>query len=171
MNTTTLAPDVPVHVAFTASPVGTIRLLAAGGALVGLHLDGRRDDRWLPADGFLDGVAGQLQEYFAGTRTTFDLPVHLMGTPFQVQVWSALADIPYGSTASYGEIARRVGRPGSARAVGAANGQNPVSIVVPCHRVIGAGGALTGYGWGVERKAWLLDHEQGRSGWSAVVPT
>ena len=83
-----------------------------------------------------------------------------MGSPFQRRVWGALCDIPYGETISYGELARRIGKPSAARAVGAANGRNPISVIVPCHRVIGASGTMTGYGWGNERKAWLLEHEQ-----------
>ena len=98
-------------------------------------------------------------EYFAGGRTDFDVPLELAGTDFQRRVWSALRDIPYGETISYGELARRVGNPGAVRAVGLANGRNPVAIIVPCHRVIGADGSLTGYGGGLDRKAWLLDHE------------
>jgi methylated-DNA-[protein]-cysteine S-methyltransferase len=101
-----------------------------------------------------------LDEYFEGTRRDFDLTLELRGTDFQVAVWSALRAIPYGQTTSYSAIANAIGKPASVRAVGAANGRNPISIVVPCHRVIGADGSLTGYGWGVDRKAWLLDHEQ-----------
>lgn len=105
----------------------------------------------------------QLDEYFAGERTSFDLPLALRGTPFQLRVWRALCDIPYGETISYGELARRVGAPGAARAVGLANGRNPVPIIVPCHRVIGANGTLTGYGGGLDRKRWLLALEAGRT--------
>jgi methylated-DNA-[protein]-cysteine S-methyltransferase len=107
-------------------------------------------------DAVLRAVSGQLEEYFAGERRAFDLPVRLAGSAFQRRVWEALSGIGYGETISYGELARRIGRPGAARAVGLANGRNPVSIVVPCHRVIGSGGALTGYGGGLERKARLL---------------
>jgi methylated-DNA-[protein]-cysteine S-methyltransferase len=98
----------------------------------------------------------QLEEYFAGRRRAFDLPLDLRGTPFQVRVWEMLRTIPYGEISTYGDLARQLGRPGASRAVGAANGANPVAIVVPCHRVIGAGGALTGYGGGIERKRFLL---------------
>ncbi len=104
-------------------------------------------------------VAEQLREYFAGERERFDVPLAARGTEFQRRVWEALRAIPYGETASYGQIARAVGRPAASRAVGAANGRNPISIVVPCHRVVGAGGALTGYGGGLDRKARLLDLE------------
>ena len=104
----------------------------------------------------------QLEAYFAGSRQTFDVPLALAGTDFQRRVWEGLLEIPYGHTMSYGELARRVGRPGASRAVGLANGRNPVAIIVPCHRVIGANGTLTGYGGGLDRKVWLLDHERSR---------
>ena len=103
----------------------------------------------------------QLGEYFAGGRTHFDLPLAPSGSPFQLRVWNALREIPYGQTASYGEIARKVGVPSAPRAVGAANGLNPIGIIVPCHRVIGSDGSLTGYGGGLERKRLLLDLEAG----------
>jgi len=108
----------------------------------------------------LQTAATQLEEYFAGTRRIFDLPIDLRGTSFQLRAWSALAEIPYGTTVSYGEQARRLGIPRAARAVGAANGSNPLPIVLPCHRVIGASGALTGYGGGLDMKRWLLAHER-----------
>jgi methylated-DNA-[protein]-cysteine S-methyltransferase len=104
-------------------------------------------------------AAEQLREYFASQREHFDVPLAARGTEFQRRVWEALCSIPYGETASYGEIARAIGRPGASRAVGAANGRNPISIVVPCHRVVGAAGALTGYGGGLDRKARLLSLE------------
>jgi len=101
----------------------------------------------------------QLGEYFAGTRTTFDIPLDAPGTAFQRRVWDALRAIPYGTTLSYGELARRLGDVRATRAVGAANGKNPIPIIVPCHRVVGANGALTGFGGGLDRKRWLLEHE------------
>ena len=101
----------------------------------------------------------QLEEYFAGRRTRFDLPLDLQGTPFQRRVWSALLAIPYGETLTYGELARRIGRPAAARAVGHANGSNPISVIVPCHRLIGANGTLVDYGGGIERKRFLLSLE------------
>jgi methylated-DNA-[protein]-cysteine S-methyltransferase len=107
----------------------------------------------------LDEAARQLRAYFAGELLRFDLPLDLVGTPFQVQAWRALADVPYGTTISYGEQARRLGRPAAARAVGAANGRNPVPIVLPCHRIVGADRSLVGFGGGLDRKAWLLEHE------------
>ncbi|MBC7323764.1 MAG: methylated-DNA--[protein]-cysteine S-methyltransferase [Moorella sp. (in: Bacteria)] len=105
-------------------------------------------------------VLRQLEEYFAGRRFTFDLPLDLRGTPFQREVWAALSKIPYGTTCSYGDIARAVGRPGAARAVGQAIGRNPVAIIIPCHRVIGKDGRLVGFGGGLEVKEWLLQFEK-----------
>jgi methylated-DNA-[protein]-cysteine S-methyltransferase len=107
----------------------------------------------------LDDAAHQLGAYFAGALRRFELPLDLVGTPFQLQAWRALADVPYGATVSYGEQARRLGRPAAARAVGAANGRNPVPIVLPCHRLVGADHSLVGFGGGLDRKAWLLEHE------------
>lgn len=148
-----------------ASPIGTLTLTACGGSLTGLHMDGAAhaptgQDRWVPDDGhFLGDVTDQLSAYFAGRLRRFDLPVHLAGTPFQRQVWQALTEIPYGETISYAELARRVGNPNACRAVGLANGRNPIAVIVPCHRVIAADGTLGGYGGGLERKSWLLGHE------------
>jgi len=102
----------------------------------------------------------QLEEYFAGSRLDFELPLDLQGTEFQIAAWNALAEIPYGRTASYGQQAASIGRPKAVRAIGGANGRNPVAIVLPCHRIVGADGSLTGFGGGIEVKKWLLDHEQ-----------
>jgi methylated-DNA-[protein]-cysteine S-methyltransferase len=102
----------------------------------------------------------QLDEYFNGARRDFELPLDLQGTEFQVAAWNALADIPYGRTASYGQQAASIGRPKAVRAIGGANGRNPVAIVLPCHRIVGADGSLTGFGGGIAVKKWLLDHEQ-----------
>jgi methylated-DNA-[protein]-cysteine S-methyltransferase len=135
--------------------------------VTGLRMDGQShlppDAPWWRKDNnaFRDAVE-QIHEYFAGDRRTFTFPFRLEGSDFQCQVWEALRTIPYGETCSYGEIAIRLGKPGAARAVGVANSRNPVAIVVPCHRVIGATGALVGYGGGVERKAFLLDLEAHR---------
>jgi methylated-DNA-[protein]-cysteine S-methyltransferase len=107
----------------------------------------------------LEDAAEQLGAYFAGALRRFELPLDLVGTPFQLQAWRALADVPYGTTVSYGEQARHLGRPAAARAVGAANGRNPVPIVLPCHRIVGADRSLVGFGGGLDRKAWLLEHE------------
>jgi methylated-DNA-[protein]-cysteine S-methyltransferase len=109
-------------------------------------------------------IARQLAEYFAGTRKAFDLPIAPCGTAFQKRIWSELMRVPYGETISYAELAKRAGSPGAARAVGRANATNPIAIVVPCHRVIGADGSLTGYAYGVERKRGLLDLERGHAG-------
>ena len=151
---------------FVDSPLGPLLLVGRpDGVLTGLYLGAhekcpRPDPSWAEEAAPFAVVAAQLEEYFAGTRTTFDdIEVELVGTPFQVEVWQALRAIPYGETISYAELARRIGRPAAMRAVGSANGRNPVSIIVPCHRVIGADGSLTGYGWGTDRKSWLLDHE------------
>jgi methylated-DNA-[protein]-cysteine S-methyltransferase len=109
----------------------------------------------------LDAALVQLRQYFAGQRRTFELPLDLVGTAFQRSAWLALADIPYGETVSYGEQARRLGRPTAVRAVGAANGRNPIAVILPCHRVIGGDGSLTGYAGGLDIKSALLDHERG----------
>jgi len=140
------------------SPVGTLRLDADGDELVAVHLHAEPvPTHRTPV---LDATARQLAEYFAGTRRTFDLPLAPRGTGFQQRVWRALLAVPYGATCSYGDIARAIGRPAASRAVGAANGKNPIAIIVPCHRVIGASGALTGYGGGLPTKKWLLAHER-----------
>jgi methylated-DNA-[protein]-cysteine S-methyltransferase len=123
---------------------------------------------WVRDDTAFDDIRSQLGEYFAGTRTDFDLPLHMIGSAFQRRVWAALREIPCGETTSYGALAASIGAPGAARAVGLANGQNPVSIIVPCHRVIGANGSLTGYGGGLPAKQWLLAHEAQQAGLFAV---
>jgi methylated-DNA-[protein]-cysteine S-methyltransferase len=147
------------------SPVGGLRLVSDGMHLVGLQFtDGlppAEASRQL-ADRVLDEARRQLDAYFAGRRKVFELPLGLEGTPFQLRVWSALQEIPFGETRSYGDLARAIGKPTATRAVGAANGANPISIIVPCHRVVGADGALTGFGGGIERKKFLLGLEQGR---------
>ncbi len=165
--TATILAARRVHTVIT-SPVGPLTLVAADGVLVGLYMQTQR--HMPPPDIFGDRVAGtgdglaepaaQLRDYFAGQRTEFDVPLGLAGTPFQQRVWAELQQIPYGETISYGELAERIGRPTAARAVGLANGRNPVSIIVPCHRVIGADGSLTGYGGGMERKQHLLAFER-----------
>lgn len=150
------------------SPVGPLLLVADDHALRGVYFEPHRHgprstDGWARAgadDPVLGPARRQLAAYFAGDADTFDLPLGARGTPFQERVWAALRAIPYGETISYAELARRVGSPKASRAVGAANGHNPLSIVVPCHRVIGANGTLTGYGGGMERKQWLLEHER-----------
>ena len=142
------------------TPVGPLLLTAEDGALTGLYfgakpVPGERDD----ADPFLRSVADQLGAYFAGRLRDFDVPLAPRGTPFQLSVWERLRLIPYGTTTTYGALARDLGNPNACRAVGLANGRNPISIIVPCHRVIGANGSLTGFGGGMDAKHTLLDLE------------
>ncbi|MDY0959476.1 methylated-DNA--[protein]-cysteine S-methyltransferase [Sphingomonas sp. CFBP8993] len=151
-----------------ASPVGELTLVASDAGLrailwaeerVGrVPLPERRDD---PANAILAAAVRQLTEYFEGRRRDFDLPLDPVGTDFQRRVWTGLNAIPYGETRSYAALATAIGRPGASRAVGAANGRNPLSIVTPCHRVIGANGTLTGFAGGLAVKQWLLAHERG----------
>lgn len=148
-----------------ASPLGTLLLLGDGSALTGLYMDSQRHRPLLPEvcirdDGQFRAVREQLRAYFAGELQHFDVPIAWHGTAFQQRVWKGLCDIPYGATASYGGLAARIGNARASRAVGLANGRNPIGIIVPCHRVVGADGSLTGYGGGVERKQWLLAHER-----------
>ena len=146
------------------SPIGELTLTSDGDAVTGVYMHRQksapqRNEDWKRDDDLLGTVREELQAYFAGELKDFDLSLAPQGTEFQQRVWRALRDIPYGETISYGELAARIGQPNASRAVGMANGQNPISIVVPCHRVIGADGTLTGYGGGIERKRWLLAHE------------
>lgn len=160
-----LAPDPATRVCATMqSPIGELLLLGDGRALTAVHMQSGPSAIVRPAEAredirALSAAQEQLRAYFAGERRAFDLTLAPGGTLFQREVWAALLTIPYGQTASYGEIARRIGRPGAARAVGLANGRNPIAVIVPCHRVIGALGGLTGYGGGLDRKRWLLAHE------------
>jgi len=146
------------------SPVGPLTLISNGAALTDLQFDNPRY-AYEPApagnDSILYQTRRQLDAYFAGKLRAFDLPLAPQGTPFQQRVWQALLTIPYGMTRSYGQQAAAIGSPQAPRAVGLANGRNPISIIVPCHRVIGANGSLTGYGGGMDRKKLLLDLEQG----------
>ncbi len=155
------------------SPIGPLTLIAENGRLAGLHMEITRHEPGAGALGaavandaepVLASAASQLDAYFDGELTSFDLPLTLDGSGFQRTVWAALQEIPYGETISYGVLATRIGQPSASRAVGLANGRNPVSIVVPCHRVIGADGSLTGYGGGMDRKRFLLALEQRVSG-------
>jgi methylated-DNA-[protein]-cysteine S-methyltransferase len=146
------------------SPIGPLTVIRDGDALVrvamsppGQFVDAELGER---SDEGFEEVVAQLGEYFAGERTAFDLPLRPLGSPFELAVWEQLTRIPYGETRSYGHVARAVGEPGGAQAVGAANGRNPLAIVVPCHRVIGADGSLVGFGGGLPRKRYLLDLEQ-----------
>ena len=146
--------------AYYDSPIGLIEI---GGTPEGItsifFVEERRPD--VTSNVVCAEAVIQLAEYFEGTREDFDLPLELTGTEFQQQVWQELRSIPFGQTVSYGDLARSIGKPSAVRAVGSANGDNPVSIIVPCHRVIGSDGGLTGYGGGLERKQWLLKHEGG----------
>lgn len=143
------------------TPIGTLRLLSNGAQLVNIEFAGQYDatDAVENSDTVLAACAAQLTAYFAGKRRHFDLPLAPRGTPFQLSVWSALAKIPYGELRSYRDIARSIGNSAAVRAVGAANGRNPLPIVVPCHRVIASNGALTGFAGGLEVKRFLLDLE------------
>ena len=157
--------STPTFFTTMPSPIGLLTLTSDGRALTSVRFE---DDEtaqepppgWARDERPLSEARRQLEEYFAGARAAFDLPLAMRGTPFQMRVWRALCDIPFGATASYGEIARRIGAPAASRAVGGANHRNPIAIVVPCHRVIGADGSLTGYGGGEARKRKLLELEQ-----------
>jgi methylated-DNA-[protein]-cysteine S-methyltransferase len=156
--------ETQMRYTYIPSPLGELLVTRDDGGLTGLYLPtGRHATTPPPAgdrdDEAFEDVRMQLAEYFAGRRTDFVLPLHASGTAFQMRVWTALSDIPYGRTASYGQTAAAIGAPTASRAVGLANGQNPISIIVPCHRVVGANGSLTGYGGGLEAKRWLLEHE------------
>jgi methylated-DNA-[protein]-cysteine S-methyltransferase len=142
------------------TPVGIMTLASSRKGLSSLEFGTK-----IPPDGIVDELANrlficQLIEYFEGTRTTFDFPLDVDGTPFQLAVWRALMQIPYGQTRSYGDIAKSIGKPGAARAVGMANHDNPIAVVIPCHRVIGQNGAMTGYAAGIELKQKLLSIER-----------
>jgi methylated-DNA-[protein]-cysteine S-methyltransferase len=165
MNSTMTAPRTHVIV---DSPIGPLTIVAEGDSISALYMDAQRhapapEGLGLPGDPGDEPfatAARQLAAYFAGQLTAFDLPLAPAGTDFQRRVWNGLLAIPYGQTISYGELARRVGNPAASRAVGLANGRNPIAIVVPCHRVIGSDGSMTGYGGGLDRKAFLLALER-----------
>jgi methylated-DNA-[protein]-cysteine S-methyltransferase len=140
------------------SPIGPLTLTERDGALVRLSFGAHGPCD--PPTPLLRRATGQLNEYFAGTRQEFDVPLDPHGSSFQLSAWRGLTTIPFAETVSYGEQARRLGHDGKARAIGAANGSNPLPVIVPCHRVIGADGSLTGFGGGLETKAWLLHHER-----------
>ena len=142
-------------------PIGKLLLARDDHGLAAIQFDPQPHDDWTPDDSAFADARAQLDEYFAGKRRAFDLKLAPRGTSFQLEVWAALRAIPYGETRSYREIARTIGRPEAIRAVGAANGANPLPIIVPCHRVIGANGSLTGFGGGLPVKRYLLDLEQG----------
>ncbi|MEW2357880.1 methylated-DNA--[protein]-cysteine S-methyltransferase [Spirillospora sp. NPDC029432] len=149
------------------SPVGPLTLVMTDDALTGLYMNNQRhrppeETFGVPADGdtTFTPIAEQLRAYFAGELTAFTLPLAFQGTPFQQRVWNALQEIPYGETVTYGTLAQELGNPSASRAVGLANGRNPIGIIVPCHRVVGSTGGLTGYGGGLDRKRYLLDFEK-----------
>lgn len=167
--TTITATTTRRHHVVRDTPIGDLTIVADGDALAALYMV---EHRHAPdpatygpvagaADEFCQRVETQLREYFAGDRRDFDLALAPKGTEFQQRVWMALREIGYGETESYGELAARIGSPSASRAVGLANGKNPISIIVPCHRVIGANGSMTGYGGGIERKKTLLNLERG----------
>ena len=147
------------------SPVGPLLLVVSERGLVALEFGGRRiGEGWVESAEKTAPYARQMNEYFSGRRRSFDLPLDLRGTDFQRRCWQKLLKIPYGETRSYADIARAIGNPAAVRAVGLANGQNPIAIIVPCHRVIGSDGSLTGYGGGLETKRKLLELEGALSG-------
>lgn len=163
MTTTLVSHHLP-------SPVGELTIVASDDGLRAVLWPNERDGRVTFAEQFeggshavIDATVAQLTEYLEGTRQDFDLPLDLVGTDFQKDVWAGLARIPYGETQSYGELANELNKPGAARAVGAATGRNPISIVVPCHRLVGSSGKLTGFAGGIDAKRWLLTHEAGKA--------
>ena len=167
------AASSPTYFDVVPSPIGDLYLTARDGAITGLHMGEPRGglettSTWTRDAAMLSTARAQLEAYLAGELTEFDLALNGKGTPFQQQVWGELRRIPYGETISYAELAERVGNPKAMRAVGAANGRNPIAIIVPCHRVIGADGSMTGFGGGIERKVWLLGHEAARRGKTAA---
>jgi len=158
---------MPTYTDAMPSPIGLLTLAADDHGLTNIRFERERhpirdDHDWLPAPERFVEVRRQLQAYFAGELTRFDLPLNPQGTLFQLRVWQALRDIDYGRTESYGQLARRIGDAKASRAIGAANGRNPLPIIVPCHRVIGNDGSLTGFGGGIERKRFLLELEGSR---------
>lgn len=155
-----------IHYRTIDSPIGPLTLAGRGAVLTNLRMDDQTHEPnrsgWSPNQCAFPAAVEQLDAYFAGGLRDFDVDLDLRGTEFQQRVWKALLTIPYGETRSYGEIAEQIGAPGAARAVGLANGRNPIAIIVPCHRVIGATGKLTGYGGGLDRKQTLLELEKKR---------
>jgi len=163
------------YAATCPSPVGTWTVISDGQAIVSLLLAGQRlaptIPKDLPVDALCKKAARQIAEYFASQRQEFDLPLNPQGSEFDRRVWKTLLKIPFGTTWSYGQLAKRIGAPNAARAVGAANGRNPIGLVIPCHRVIGANGKHVGYGGGLPAKAWLLEHEaEGHAAVNSVKP-
>lgn len=147
-----------MQVLYYQSPIGKLKLTAEGEYLTEIRFSETYEGN-VTGHPVLDQAAAQLSEYFKGNRTEYDLPLKTEGTEFQQEVWDALLTIPYGTTLTYLELARKLGDENVIRAVGRANGQNPIPVIIPCHRVIGSNGKLTGYSGGIERKRWLLQHE------------
>ena len=157
--------DVQLSYCVIKSPIGRLLLVTDPVALCGVYMESHkggpeRVDQWRLDDALLRPISEQLDAYFAGERERFDLRLALVGTEFQRRVWNALCAIPLGETVSYAQLARRIGAPSAVRAVGAAVGRNPISIIVPCHRVVGSDGTLRGFAGGLARKHWLLQHER-----------
>lgn len=166
MKTSTIAT---IYYTELESPIGTLLITGDGSAITGLHMENQAtrplmEENWQQDDRGFREAREQLKAYFEGRLVNFDLPLAGTGTSFQKTVWTALQTIPYGQTETYGQLAERIGNHKASRAVGLANGRNPIGIIVPCHRVIGANGSLTGYAGGIERKQWLLAHERAHMG-------
>lgn len=166
----TTSTDTALTSAVMDSPMGELTIVASDAGLRAILWPSERDGRVTfdePVEPgshpVIDQTVAQLDEYISGDRQNFDLPLDLVGTDFQKDVWAGLAKIPFGETQSYGELADELSKPGAARAVGAATGRNPISIVVPCHRLVGASGKLTGFAGGIDSKRWLLTHEAGEA--------
>lgn len=173
-----MAPVVPHRWTVLPSPVGDLLLTSSPAGLSGLYMSPVEEapvvrdlSRRTTDTGLFAEVRDQLADYWSGSPTVFDLPLDLQGTPFQRSVWTALQTIAYGTTSTYGALARQLGSPGAARAVGLANGRNKISLIVPCHRVVGSSGTLTGYAGGLDRKRWLLAHESTASDPTGPVVT
>ncbi|MFQ5653443.1 MAG: methylated-DNA--[protein]-cysteine S-methyltransferase [Planctomycetota bacterium] len=157
-----------IHYRITHTPFGEVFIAGDSRALTRVHFQQELDEiepeeEWTEGGGITGEAERQLQEYFSGDRRSFDLPLAPSGTAFQRRVWAALRKVPYGETVGYGELAGRIGRPAAARAVGAANGRNPIPVIIPCHRVIGKDGTLVGFGGGLKLKRQLLDLESGNA--------
>lgn len=168
---------MPLYFTNIASPVGRLKLVASDRGLAAVLWDNEHPNRVRLGEMVENSrhrvlflTEQQLREYFAGTRTTFTVPLDMVGTDFQKKVWCALLAIPFGETRTYGELARQLGNPNASRAVGAANGKNPVSIITPCHRMVGSDGSLTGFAGGLATKAFLLEHERAHADALAASP-
>lgn len=157
-----------MYIDYLDTPIGIVEIRASTEGITSIFFAESATNATNPSK-LTHRCTQQLEEYFVGKRKKFDVPLDQQGTEFQKSIWACLVKIPYGEVASYRDIAYSIHKPKAVRAVGAANGRNPISIIVPCHRVIGTNGSLTGYAWGLERKAWLLEHEQGKSAQQASL--